>query len=49
LIGTVSAIGREGPGLFLNISIKPAANLRKLEEVLVITPTPARPLDPGKS
>jgi rod shape-determining protein MreC len=49
LIGKVSAIGREGPGLFLNISIKPAIDLRKLEEVLIITPSPAHLPASGKS
>ena len=28
LIGSVSAIERQGPGLFLNVSIKPAVDLR---------------------
>jgi rod shape-determining protein MreC len=49
LIGSVSAIERKGPGLFLNISIEPAANLRKLEQVLVIMQTPPHLADPGTS
>lgn len=35
-IGTITRVS-PGPGLFLNIRIHPAANLSKLEEVLVIT------------
>lgn len=49
LIGSVYAIERKGPGLFLNISIKPAANLRKLEQVLVIIQTPPHLADSGTS
>lgn len=49
LIGSVSAIERKGPGLFLNISIKPAADLRKLEQVLVIVQTPPHLPDSGTS
>ncbi len=35
-VGTVSRVG-EGKDLFLSIRVKPAANLSKLEEVLVVT------------
>ncbi len=49
LIGYVSAIERKGPGLFLNVSVKPAVNLRKLERVLIITQPPPHLADPGKS
>jgi rod shape-determining protein MreC len=35
-VGTVSQVGN-GPDLFLTIRVKPAANLSKLEEVLVVT------------
>jgi rod shape-determining protein MreC len=49
LIGSVSAIERKGPGLFLNISIKPAADLRNLEQVLVIIQTPPHLADSGTS
>jgi rod shape-determining protein MreC len=35
-VGTVARVG-EGKSLFLNIKIRPAANLSKLEEVLVVT------------
>lgn len=49
LIGSVGAIERKGPGLFLNISIKPAADLRNLEQVLVIIQTPPHLADSGTS
>jgi rod shape-determining protein MreC len=49
LIGSVSTIERKGPGLFLNVSIKPAADLRSLEQVLVITQAPPHLADPSKS
>ncbi len=49
LVGYVGNIERQGPGLFLNVAIKPAVNLRALEQVLVITQTPPHPADPGKS
>src|SRR5205807_7981568 len=35
-VGTVTRVGK-GKDLFLSISIKPAANLSRLEEVLVLT------------
>src|SRR2546429_2313823 len=54
-IGTVSKVSA-GPEVFLNIRVRPATNLSKLEEVLVITrkeertatvaePAPARAVD----
>ncbi len=49
LVGSVSAIERKGPGLFLNISIKPAADLLRLEQVLVIVQTPPHLPDSGTS
>jgi rod shape-determining protein MreC len=49
LIGTVAAIERKGPGLFLNVSIRPAADLRNLEQVLVIVQAPPKLADPGAS
>ena len=49
LIGYVSTIERQGPGLFLNVTIKPALDLRSLEQVLVITQTPPHLADSGKS
>lgn len=35
-IGSVSRVGK-GPDLFLSVQVKPAANLRRLEEVLVVS------------
>ena len=49
LIGAVSAIERKGPGLFLNVSVNPAADLRRLEQVLVIVQAPPHLTDPGTS
>ncbi len=49
LIGSVAAIERKGPGLFLNVTIQPAAELRKLEQVLVIVQTPPHLTDSGAS
>ncbi len=49
LIGSVSAIERKGPGLFLNIAIRPAADLRNLEQVLVIVQAPPHLADSGTS
>ena len=50
-VGTVSSAG-SGEGLFLNIRVKPAANLNRLEDVLVITKISDRdveaPADSGK-
>jgi rod shape-determining protein MreC len=48
LVGEVTAVVREGPGLFLTVNIAPAADFRRLEQVLVITqrmpqPPPAEP------
>jgi rod shape-determining protein MreC len=35
-IGTITKVGK-GPDLFLSVQVKPAANLRQLEEVLVVS------------
>jgi rod shape-determining protein MreC len=48
LVGEVSAVLREGPGLFLTVNVAPAADFRRLEQVLVLTqkipqPPPAEP------
>jgi len=40
LVGRVKQVSQEGPGLFLNIDVKPAANFRKLEQVLILTQKP---------
>ena len=47
LIGSVKEVGRDAPGLFLKVSIKPAVDFRRLEQVLVITQTPPK-LTSGK-
>ncbi len=36
LVGTVSSVHREGPGLFLSVQLAPAVNFRDLEQVLVV-------------
>ena len=36
LVGTVSAVHREGPGLFLVVQLAPAVSFRELEQVLVV-------------
>ncbi len=41
-VGTIAKVGG-GKDLFLNIKVKPAANLSKLEEVLVLVETQERP------
>ncbi|MGD0290146.1 MAG: rod shape-determining protein MreC [Candidatus Binataceae bacterium] len=40
LVGQVTRVSQEGPGLFLNVDIRPAANFRKLEQVLILTQQP---------
>jgi rod shape-determining protein MreC len=42
LVGRVSKVEREGPGLFLQVTIKPAVDFRRLEQVLVVTDPPPR-------
>lgn len=41
LIGTVTAVTREEQGLLVAAQVKPAANLQRLEEVLVVAQPPA--------
>jgi rod shape-determining protein MreC len=36
-VGTVGRVSHEGPGLFLNIELKPAVKFRELEQVLIVT------------
>jgi rod shape-determining protein MreC len=48
LVGEVSTVVREGPGLFLTVNVAPAADFRRLEQVLIVTqripqPPPASP------
>ncbi len=40
LIGQVTSISQDGPGLFLNIAVQPAVDFRKLEQLLVLTEKP---------
>jgi rod shape-determining protein MreC len=48
LVGQVTAVVREGPGLFLTVNVAPAADFHRLEQVLIVTqripqPPPAEP------
>lgn len=48
LVGEVTAVVREGPGLFLTVNVAPAADFRRVEQVLIVTqrisqPPPAEP------
>ncbi len=45
-IGTVTQVS-QGPDFFLNIHVKPAAQIARLEEVLVITKIIEKPVDPN--
>ena len=40
LVGHVKRVSQAGPGLFLNVEVKPAADFRKLEQVLILTQKP---------
>jgi rod shape-determining protein MreC len=40
LIGQVGQVSQEGPGLFLNITVTPAVDFSKLDQVLVLTEKP---------
>ena len=42
LVGNVSGVHREGPGLFLAVQLAPAVSFRELEQVLVVTNINAR-------
>src|SRR5262249_52116894 len=44
LVGTVSGVHREGPGLFLTVQLPPAVSFRELEQVLVERQQPPPPL-----
>ena len=47
-VGKVAWVSKEkGPDLFLNIRVRPAANLSKLEEVLVITKVEEKDISPS--
>jgi rod shape-determining protein MreC len=40
LVGTVARVSQEGPGLFLNVEVKAAADFRELEQVMILTTRP---------
>jgi len=40
LVGQITRVSQEGPGLFLNVDVQPATNFRKLEQVLILTHKP---------
>jgi rod shape-determining protein MreC len=40
LVGTIKSVRREGPGLFLKVSIEPAVEFKGLEQVLIVTQPP---------
>jgi len=42
LVGTIKRVNREGPGLFLGVTVAPAVDFRSLEQVLVVTQQPPR-------
>jgi rod shape-determining protein MreC len=42
LIGEVSRVERQGPGLFVNVAVAPAVDFRRLEQVLVVIEPPPR-------
>lgn len=42
LIGEVNRVESQGPGLFVNVSVAPAVDFRRLEQVLVVTDPPPR-------
>ena len=44
LIGTIKSVAGEGPGMFLNVTIKPAVDFRGIEQVLVVTQMPEQPV-----
>jgi rod shape-determining protein MreC len=49
LVGEVVKVSQEGPGLFLNVQVKPAVDFRKLEQVLVLTQQPPQLALEGRS
>jgi len=42
LIGEVGRVERQGPGLFVNVSVAPAVDFRRLEQVLIVIEPPPR-------
>lgn len=49
LVGEVVKVSQEGPGLFLNVQVKPSVDFRKLEQVLVLTQQPPQLAVEGRS
>ena len=49
LVGYVSSVRREGPGLFLNVNVSAAVNFRHLDRVLVFTRQPPKMSEPPQS
>ncbi len=47
LVGYVSAVRREGPGLFLSVDVSAAVNFKHLDRVLVITQQPPKVSEPS--
>jgi rod shape-determining protein MreC len=48
LVGTISSVRREGPGLFLGVRVAPAVDFRQLEQVLILTQPPPHLDDQAK-
>ncbi len=49
LVGYVSAVHREGPGLFLSVDVSAAVNFRHLDRVLIFTQQPPKVTEPPQS
>jgi rod shape-determining protein MreC len=49
LVGQVGRVSQEGPGLFLNIAVKPAVDFSKLDQLLVLTEKPPQVAVAGKA
>jgi rod shape-determining protein MreC len=40
LVGEVVRVSQDGPGMFLNVEVRPAVDFRRLEQLLVLTEKP---------
>jgi len=49
LVGEVSRVSQEGPGLFLNVELRAAVDFRKLEQVMILTSHPSPVAADGNS
>lgn len=49
LVGFISEVDRRGAGLFMTVEVKAAADIRRLEKVLVLTQEPPHMAEQGKS